>query len=173
MITIIGTNGDFSDITKFMEKINNFSEKNNVTIQVFNADMIYGKEHLISAVNHAKRAMKENKNSTKTLSMEILLYASGERQLKHAIPKMGIKKGKGSIAFVFTNNLNDNSDKDSSDLINSFIEEFKLIIDDKVLEGSDDTLEKFGIKKNEIETVAKDKLGDLILEIVAMVDIIK
>ena len=34
-------------------------------------------------------------------------------------------------------------------------------------------LKKFGIDKTEIDTVAKDKYGDLILEKVAMVDIIK
>ncbi|GAG37349.1 unnamed protein product, partial [marine sediment metagenome] len=105
--------------------------------------------------------------TTNSLGMEILLYASGERQLKLAIPKMGIKKGKGNIAFVFTNG------KISDKLVNEILKHLTLKRDDKVLDGDRNTLKKFGLKETEIETVKKAKYGNLILEKVAMVDIIK
>ena len=170
---IIGARGDFSDVNKLLDKINNFSDKHNVVIQVFNADMIYGKDHLISAVFHAKRAMKRKTNTTNTLSMEILLYASGERQLKHAIPKMGIKEGNLSIAIVFTNDDVENKNIVEDKIIDLFLDEMSLSRDDSVLEGSMDTIKKFGIDEMLINTISKDKYGDLILEKIAMVDIIK
>jgi len=45
--------------------------------------------------------------------------------------------------------------------------------DDKVLEGDENTLKSFGLNEMELRTVTKAKYGDLILEKVAMVDIIK
>jgi tRNA threonylcarbamoyladenosine modification (KEOPS) complex Cgi121 subunit len=100
--------------------------------------------------------------------MEILLYSSGERQLKLAIPKMGVKKGKTNIAFVF---LND--DKIFDDIIKEFLKKLSLVRKDIVLEGNENTLKLFGIDKKEIETVSKEKYGNLILEKVALVDLIK
>lgn len=166
MYKIIGAKGNIQNIDDFLDEIREFSDKNNVSIQVFNADLIYGEKHLISAYEHAERAMKQKTNTTNSLEMEILLYAAGERQLKIAIPKMGIRKGNSNLAIVV---VNYKSDK----IINNLLSEFNLERDDKVLEGDKNTLKKFGLKQKEIDTVAKAKYQDLILEKVAMVDIIK
>ena len=130
--------------------------------------MIFGERHLISAIEHAKRSIDRKTNTTKSLEMEILLYASGERQLKLAIPKMGVKKGTANIAFVFIKDS-----KITDQMINELLKQLSLIQDDKVIEGDENTLKKFGITENETGTVTKDKYGNLILEKVAMVDIIK
>jgi KEOPS complex subunit Cgi121 len=167
MLKIVGAKGNIQSVDEFLKKLDEISNENNITIQVFDAEVIYGENHLISAVEHAMRAMDRKTNTTNSLSMEILLYASGERQLKIAIPKMGVKKGKENIAFVFIQKgLTDQ-------LISDILIQLSLDRDDKVLQGSIDKLKKFGIGENEINTVAKSKYGDLILEKVAMVDIIK
>ena len=167
MIKIVGAKGNMRDVDSFLKQIISFTKKHNFVIQVFNANLIYGKNHLISATEHAFRAMKQKTNTTNSLAMEILLYASGERQLKLAIPKMGIKKGNNNIAFVFTNsNISDR-------IVNDVLKQLDLERDDKVLEGDVNTLKKFGISKKEIETLREDKYGHLILEKVALVDIIK
>jgi tRNA threonylcarbamoyladenosine modification (KEOPS) complex Cgi121 subunit len=113
--------------------------------------------------------MEEKTNTTNSLVMEILLYASGERQLKLAIPKMGVKKENRRIAFVILNTKS----KISNKLIDELLQFITLVRDDKILEGNKDTLKNFGLKEDEIKTVRKAKYGDLILEKVAMVDIIK
>jgi tRNA threonylcarbamoyladenosine modification (KEOPS) complex Cgi121 subunit len=67
--------------------------------------------------------------------------------------------------------------KDTKILEDSWIDELlkklSLIRDDTILEGDVDTLRRFGLKERQIKTVTKSKYGDLILEKVAMVDIIK
>ena len=93
MLKIIGAKGDIQDVDNFLKKVESFAQNHNIIIQAINADLIYGKNHLISAVEHAVRAMDRKTNTTNSLEMEILLYASGERQLKIAIPKMGVKIG--------------------------------------------------------------------------------
>jgi KEOPS complex subunit Cgi121 len=166
MIKIVGAKGKITNVDDFLKKIKKFSEKNNIGIQTFNADLIFGKLHLISAYEHAKRAVSSKTNTTNSLEMEILLYASGERQLKNAIPKIGVKKGESKVAFLFLEKI------DEKNLDNLF-KELNLKIDDNVLDGDINTLKKFGITVNEINTISKDKFEDLILEKIALVDILK
>jgi len=61
----------------------------------------------------------------------------------------------------------------SDTVVGEILEALNLIRDDKVLEGDIDTLRKFGITQQELMTVPKNKHGNLILEKVAMVDVIK
>lgn len=169
MIKIVGARGNIQNIDSFLQKIQSFSQKKQVYIQVFNADLIFGKNHIISAVKHAKRSIENKTNTTNSFEMEILLYASGERQLKLAIPKMGIKEENAKIVFTFVKEKGAITD----DLIIEILELLYLKRDDNIIEGDEDTLKRFGINKTELETVSKDKYEDLILEKVAMVDIIK
>ncbi len=57
-------------------------------VLILRADMVFGISHLRSALFHAKKAIAERSNSSDSLAMETLLYASGERQLSSAIKKM-------------------------------------------------------------------------------------
>ena len=173
MNKIIGARGNIQDTDSFLKQVISFVKKHHVIIQVFDADMIFGKAHLISSVKHAIRAMEIKTNTTNSLDKEILLYASGERQIKLSISKMGIKKGNGNIAFVFVNDVKAGDSELSDHLVDEVLDSFSLVRDDSVLEGDIDTLRAFGINENEIKTVAKAKYGHLILEKVAVVDIIK
>ena len=170
---IVSAQGTIQDIDSFLQQVLSFSQENKIVIQAFNADVIYGKNHLASAVEHAVRAMKRKTNTTNSLAMEILLYASGERQLKLAIPKMGVKSGNGNVAFVFVDDRKETDGKMSDQSVDEFLKNLSLSRNDKALEGNEDTLRKFGVNEDEIKTVTKAKYGHLILEKVAMVDIIK
>jgi len=173
MMKIVGAIGNIKNVDDFLKKVFSFAQEHQVIIQLFDADVIYGKNHLISAAEHAVRAFERETNTTNSLGMEILLYASGERQLKLAISKMGIKAGRGNVAFVLADDIKDAKCKISNQLTDELLKLASLKRDDKVLNGNEDTLRKFGISENEINTVTKAKYGDLILEKVAMVDIIK
>jgi len=170
MIKIIGAVGEIKNIDDFLRAVSDFSKENDLLIQAFDANVIFGKNHIISAVNHAKRAIERKKNSTNSLKMETLLYSSGERQLKLAIPKMGIKKGKSNITFLL---LTQGNQFISEKIVDKFLKDLTLKRDDKVLEGDKNTLKSFGINEKEIKTLPKEKYGILILEKVAMVDLIK
>ncbi len=169
LFKIFGAKGKIENVDNFLKFISNFAQKNNLIIQVFDADMIFGEIHIFSALKHAQRAMKRKTNTTNSLEMETILYASGERQLKLAIPKMGIKKGKANIAFLLISEKNQITNK----IINELLGATSLNQDDQVLFGNINTLKNFGINDHEIKTVTKAKYEDLILEKVAMVDVIK
>lgn len=173
MLKIIGAKGKILNVDEFLKKISIISKKYNITIQVFDASMIFEKIHLNSAVEHAIRAMKRKTNSTNSLDKEILLYASGERQIKKAIPKMGVKKGCEKIALVLINDDEQGKENLFDSVIENILDQLNLKRDDSVLKGSHQTLLDFGLSDNEISTVTKDKYEFLILEKVAMVDVIK
>jgi len=168
MIKIFGAEGKISNVDSFLKKINDFSKEKNILIQLFDAEYIYNKNHIISSYEHAKRAFENKTNTCNSLEMEILLYASGERQLKIAIPKIGVKKGDASIIFIMIKTKN-NLDK----IVDTYIDFLGLKRNDNLLKGDINTLKKLGFKDREIKTVSKDKYSDLVLEKVSMVDIIK
>ncbi len=172
MIGVYGAQGNPPDVESFLKKLETFSQGKKTVIQVFNADMIYGKQHLLSAAEHALRAFRQKTNTTNSLAKEVLLYAAGERQIQKALKKIGINRTTSRYAFI----LIDDTIKDAArmkDVLKMLFTTFHLTRDDKILEGDYDTLKRFGITDNEIRTVSAEKYGDLILEKVALVDIIK
>ena len=82
MYEIFGAKGSIKNTSSFLDKITVFSKKNNVVIQVFDSDLIFGEKHIVTSINHALRSIEQNKNTTNSIAMEIMLYTSGERQLK-------------------------------------------------------------------------------------------
>ncbi|HUT00501.1 MAG TPA: KEOPS complex subunit Cgi121 [Candidatus Thermoplasmatota archaeon] len=174
MIVVIGTNGTIENIEGFIQQLLTFSTKENLVIQALDATVIYSEGHLISATNHAQRAFEQGTNATNSLALEILLYAAGERQIEKALKKIGIKKGKQKIAFVLTDPLNQKTNrKIDPTVIKNLLKTFHLTIDENAIHGDRTTLKRFGITDQELSTIPETHYGDLILEKVAMVDVIK
>ena len=172
MIMIAGAKGTIADVDAVLISIQHFAEEHQITIQVFDARSVYGAIHLLSAVEHAQRAFRQKTNAMKSLPLEIMLYASGERQIHKALSKMGIKQNTTETALLLV--TEEISDQPSiNKLLEKLLLELSFVRDDKVLEGDIDTLQRFGITQTEIETIEEDHYGDLILEKVALVDIIK
>lgn len=146
---------------QFMKGLSEKARAAGVNILVLRGDLVFGSDHLRSALFHAKRAIREGTNSADALEMETLLYASGERQLSTAISKMSV-------------------DADTEEVVVALLSEGDLTKDAdwRTLEprpsgASVEALRRFGISDAEISTVSEDRLGDIVLERVAAVDILK
>ena len=146
-----------------LEKLDEFCESEQCGGQIIDADMVFGRTHIITSYEHAKRAFDEERNSSRSLAMEVLLYMSGERQISTAIEKMGIKDGTTEFCIVLL------GEADIEDLVH----DLGLKEDDSVLEGNTSKLEAFGISQREMDTVPVERVFDLVLERVAMVDLLK
>jgi len=96
--------------------------------------------------------------------MEILLYVAGKRQINEAIKFAGAKNN-GKYVFLFYGK----SLKEAKD----FIHNLGLKIDNSLLEPNIKKIKKFGITEKELKTVSKSKYADLVLERIAMLDVIK
>ena len=82
----------------FLESLRRKSQATEV--QVLRPDRVAGAEHLFFATMNALNAFKQKTNLSKGLPMEILLYASAQRQIKNAIEMLGLKENPGKFALV-------------------------------------------------------------------------
>jgi len=69
-------------------------------VQIFDAKMIAGLDHLYFAVLNALKAVDSRNRISSSLAMEILLYASGQHQIDKAIRTLGVKEGSSQIVAI-------------------------------------------------------------------------
>lgn len=107
-ILITGFRDVIIDYKKNESYVKKISEKRQVTIQFFNADLIASWEHLYFSILHSIKSFKQGRNLSSNLDLEILLYASGQRQIKVAIKELGIGLEIKNIALIIYGNSVDN-----------------------------------------------------------------
>ncbi|MCL2296243.1 MAG: hypothetical protein FWC29_04090 [Methanomassiliicoccaceae archaeon] len=96
-VQVIGIKGgaSFGDIVKHFTGLGG-------DVVLLDPSMVCGRDHVLSAVMHAERAMENGTNRSKTLLTETILYAAGDRQIGRAMEKMKPKEGKdGMVAVLF------------------------------------------------------------------------
>lgn len=171
MREVFGARGNLRDVAGFLARVQEAAARHHVVIQVMDASLVYGRLHLLSAYDHAVRSFAEGTNATGSVGLETLLYASGESQIQKALGKMGVKPG--TTAFAIVVGTEGKGSKNFDAVFSDFSSATGLSRDDAVLEGDRETLQRFGISDQEIATVAPSLYGDLVLERVAMVDVLK
>lgn len=175
MLEIIGIRIKSKDLDPgiVIGHLQDLSKKNDLAIQIFDAGFIYGKDHLISAYEHAERAIAQEKAISNNIGMEILLYASGEYQIKNALSKLGIKENTKNVAMAIIGEIK-NPDAVLEDFFSKLNSEgIDLVRDDEVLIGDKSTLQRFGLSKEELAAVPEERWLELVLEKVALLDIQK
>lgn len=129
-------------------------------VLIVDGDMVFGSDHVRSAATHAAKAVAEGRNSSDSLAMETLLYASGERQLSAAIRKMSVGERTEKVVVAV--------------LAGPFSPgEGWTELPDRPGAPDRAALTRFGISEREMTTVREDRLGELVLERVAAVDVLK
>ena len=172
-ITIIGfRNVKIQNINSFLEHFRN--KDSNTSIQFFDAENVAGHQHLFFAALNAVQAFEKNTNISNNLSVETILYASAQRQIKKAVEMLGIKQDSSNLAvLIITENPNE---------INEFLKLLGNMVsgqrDDTVLELTDKKFFKirnlFEISDLELEAKSwkegqeKEALTDLVIEHMAL-----
>ena len=146
-----------------LDNAKEFAAKSGVEILLMDANLVFGRNHLESAVEHAFRAFERGTNVATAKMLEVMLYASGERQLSTAIKKLGVKGTTRCLAIVV-------SDQSKLDEV---MERLQITKDGTVLNGNTENLISFGISREAISGTSGDKVMDLVLEKVALVDLLK
>ncbi|MDY0293673.1 MAG: KEOPS complex subunit Cgi121 [Candidatus Methanomethylophilaceae archaeon] len=118
--------------------------------------MVCGRDQVLSALMHAERAFAEGTNRSKTLLTEIILYASGERQISKAVAMMR-PSGEGMVALIL-------GGPDDLEL-----ERIGMCRDDTLADASPEKAEAMGLDAQGMSV----SLEDLALERVALLDMTK
>lgn len=162
MALLAGLRGEVSDSEKVLGTARDAGGAD-ASVQLMRASMVFGRIHLESAIDHAIRSFEQGRNASNSLATETLLYASGTRQIDRAIKKMGIREGDSEIALVAFGEFS----------LAELLEKANFKQDDSVLDGDASMLIEYGISEKEIASVPESKVFDLVLERVAIVDLLK
>lgn len=84
------------DLAGVLQDVRSVAADHDTCIICFNADLLAGRGHAVSAVGRAVRAFEEGNNISNTLEMESLLFAAGSRQCSVAA-SFGIHKGENRM----------------------------------------------------------------------------
>jgi len=84
------------NVADFLGDLRKIAADCDTCIICFNADMMAGSVHALSAVRHAVRAFGAGENISNNLEMECLLYAAGSRQCSLAA-SFGIHEGENRL----------------------------------------------------------------------------
>ncbi|UCE91345.1 MAG: hypothetical protein JSV90_08020 [Methanobacteriota archaeon] len=144
-----------------MERTLRMAERRGAMLLFLDEDMTFGADHLTSALHHAKKAFAEGRNSSDSLAMETLLYASGERQLSSAIRKMGVDDETTGVVIARLTEV----DVDPETGWTPYRDDLRQPDEERLL--------RFGISREELATAHETRRLDLVLEKVAAVDLIR
>ena len=177
---------NIDNIPEYLSFIKKIADEYDAYVICLNEENIAGYEHIESAVFHAKRSWFEEKPISNSFEMEVLVYAAGTRQCSKAT-SFGLKKGENSLYICVCIIRTDNFESEEKNgKIKSIIEIFEKLNDffeftqnsrNKNEKIPDEKIKKlmkiFDIPKKEIESVGTDRISELVLERVALLDVFK
>lgn len=159
MIIFCGT-VTVSAVKETIAQINDAADKADSTVVLFDAEKIAGFAHIESAVAHAKRSFAEGKQIARSLSMEILVYASGQRQCSLA-SKFGLHDGENSVYVLIL----DGDEEKAAELIKEIVKECE-----PHYPNEEKLKAEFGITDAELEAAGDNRIEELVVERVALID---
>ncbi len=144
-----------------------------VGVQFFNNDLIATWEHLYFAIIDALMAFRTKRNISKSIAVEVMLYASAQRQIKKAIELIGLKSGCQDLALI----VEGESIESVESVVSSISKQIGKAPDEGVLALSPSKKKTiravFGITNNELIVAKKGNdveraLVDLVIERMAL-----
>jgi KEOPS complex subunit Cgi121 len=152
------------DSGRLLSAIKDLQSRHGCIVQALDADKIAGERHIRFAAKKALAAFSEARNIAKDAGMEIMRYASGERQIERAL-FMRISDRTERIALVLAGTGGKYCWPDATEL--------SRIIE---LDGQGGSFcakavkEAFNISSEELQAVGEERIEDLVIERVALVD---
>lgn len=132
-------------------------------VQLLRADRVHGADHLRLAARLASRAVTEGRARSADLATETLLYAAGERQVGKALALLGLHDGTLAVAAVAWD----------GSILDALAKAEGWTRDDALLAGGPAVLDAFGVTAEERAMLPASRWDELILERVALTDVLK
>ena len=176
-LTVAGfRNVRVNDVDRFFLTVKELAGE--ACVQFFDADSIAGVDHLRFAAINALNAFKNKLNVSNSVTMETLLYASGQHQIKDSLRLLGIYSKSTRVAVLILTE----TEEQASAIIDCVSELLRGKRDDSVIEFTDAKMNRvkrlFGISQLEIETKMtkrkrgeEEALADLVIEHMALLTV--
>ncbi len=149
-------------VPNLLKKVANIRKKQDLfCLQIIRLDYVASKEHILSALWHALKSFENQRNISRSLETELLLYLSGQRQIKQAIELMGIQTPSDKAALVIV------STEEFKNVIDSILSDLNVIRNPAV--SLDLTKEKKELIKDTLPLGSNfQSFEDKILQMVAL-----
>jgi KEOPS complex subunit Cgi121 len=155
------------DLAAFLQTIRSIALRHSTHIICFNAENMAGSKHAETAIQYAERSFFSGKPISNSFEMEALLFAAGSRQCDIAV-LFGIHEHENKT-FVCSYPLNEHVWEDLSDNMDFVTENWNEISPDK-----EERLKSlFCISDEELALVGRERILDLILERLALLEVIR
>jgi len=151
----------------FLCKVRDLAIRFGSKIVCFDADKISGKTHAETALRHASRSIASGSSISNSFEMEALLYAAGSRQCSVAT-SFGLHAGNNRLYIGCCPGSDPLWDLLADSMCFHPVPE-PGISPDKY----DRLIQLFGITQEEVSAVGKDRIEDLVLERVVLLDVNK
>ncbi len=153
-----------SDKKRLISALKDLQLQYGCIVQALDADKVVSTRHLLFATKKAMSAFSQKRNIAKDAGLEIMRYASGERQIERAFG-MGVSDRTERIALILAHWGSEPSWPDEGEL-SGLIEPDGLGCSCRY----EAVKEAFNISSAEIEAVGEDRIEDLVIERVALAD---
>jgi KEOPS complex subunit Cgi121 len=134
-------------------------------IVCFDADKLAGREHADAAIRHAQRSILSTKPISNSFEMETLLFAAGSRQCSVAA-SFGIHEGENNMFVCLY---------PATDEIWTALSPHMYFVTESKDEWTSDKISRlvslFGITQDELETVGQERIKDLVLDRIALLEV--
>jgi KEOPS complex subunit Cgi121 len=149
----------------FLHKLRTIAESFDTHIICFNADMLAGKQHARTALHHAVRSFRNGSMVSNTLEMEALLFAAGSRQCSVA-SSFGVHNGDNSLLVCCY--------PTRQGIWNALIPPLNITNQDEDVISPHKRahlMDLFGITEEEVTSCSGDRIIDLVLERIALLEV--
>lgn len=151
---------DVKNVSETLAQINEIADSCGSSVVIFDAEKTAGKRHIESAVFHAKRSFETKTNIARTFAMEVLVYASGQRQCSLA-SKFGLHTGENAVYAVVI----DGKEDEAAELLKTVVSVCEVAKADVRR-----LAKEFDITDEELSVVGEERIEELVIERCAMVD---
>lgn len=156
------------NLPAFLGALADFSKRRNVKIQGFDAHKVVDCDHLLFSVHRAQDAFAKGTHQAKDLGLETLRFSSGQRKIDKAF-SMGLSAGENRSFFIFFGD--DAAALQKAETV--FRADFQIsdCPDLSLKEKKPFLTEQFGITEAELGVVGEERIKELVMERVALVDV--
>lgn len=134
------------------------AEETHSQFVLLDASLVFGRDHIESAIAHAETSFRNGTATARSLVIEVVRFASGERQISTAMSKMCSRSGNTEHVLLIS----------GSCTISHALTRLGLTKDDNLIECGRKSFRRFGITAAELKTVDSSARNDLVIERVAL-----
>ena len=167
--TVFGARGEaVVDVAAWLARLHEVSTALGFRAQALDAGAVCGREHVVSAILHAKQARSSGRALARTLETEWALCVAGVRHVGVALERAGVRRGTDTFAVLLTF---EGDALPPEEAVAAFLRGTRLERDDSVMCPKEGALGRLGVGDAELRAVPRERWTELALERVALLDL--